>query len=250
MRLSKRSSVLHVIPVIDLKRGAVVRAVGGDRANYQPVDTPLAPGSHDPVDVVAGLTTFYAGFDRFYVADLDGIEGRGRDLKTVPRLSETFPHLRFLVDDGSATATDVAGFVNCPRVSPVIGSETLGSLANLADIADRLRGAFALSLDWRGDQRLGPEALFENASCWPDTLIVMSLDRVGRREGPDLDRLKSVKGISGNRKVLAAGGVRDLDDLRMLRRMGCGALIASCLHNGTLSSGELAALQEDQRLGS
>jgi HisA/HisF family protein len=241
---------LHVIPVIDLKCGTVVRAVGGDRANYQPIDTPLAPGSHDPVDVVAGLLAFCAGFDRLYVADLDGIEGRGRDLETIRRISETFPRLRLLVDDGSATVSDVAEFANCPSVTPVIGSETLGSLADLAGITDRLRGGFALSLDWRGTHRLGPDALFEDATFWPVTLIVMTLDRVGRREGPALDRLKSVKDIAGDREVLAAGGVRDINDLWLLHRQGCGALIASCLHDGALSRGDLAALLEDQRLGS
>ena len=157
-----------------------------------------------------------------------------------------FPGLRLLVDNGSATASDVASFANCPRATPVIGSETLCSLTELARIDDRMRGAFVLSLDWRGDQRLGPAAVFEDTSYWPNTLIVMTLDRVGRGAGPGLDRLKAVKDSAGDREVLAAGGIRNIDDLRLLQRWGCGALVASCLHDGSLSSSDLAALLKEQ----
>ena len=233
-----------MIPVIDLKQGAVVRAVGGDRTNYKPVKSPLAPGTDDPFDVVAGLIDFFAGFNRLYVADLDGIEGGRRDQETVRRISSAFPKLQLLVDNGSANASDVKSLALCPRTTPVIGSETLGSVAELERISDRLNGAFALSLDWRGEERLGPLAVFEDPSNWPDTLIVMTLDRVGRGAGPGLDRLKAIKQRAADREVLAAGGVRNIDDLRLLRRLGCGALVASCLHDGSVSCGDLTALLE------
>lgn len=231
-----------MIPVIDLKQGAVVRAVGGDRANYEPVKSPLAPGTHDPIAIVAGLIDFFAGFDRLYVADLDGIEGGRRDLEAVRRISNAFPNLRLLVDNGSANASDVASLALCPRTTPVIGSETLDSAAELARISDRLHGAFVLSLDWRGDDRLGPLSVFEDPSYWPETLIVMTMDRVGRGAGPGLDRLKAIKQRAADREVLAAGGVRNIDDLHLLQRLGCGALVASCLHNGSVTRGDLASL--------
>ena len=233
---------MHVIPVIDLKSGVVVRAVAGDRANYRPIDTPLAPASCDPIDVVKGLTAFCDDFEWLYVADLDGIEVRGRDRDTIQRLCDAFPQLRFLVDDGSATLRDISAFADHPRITPVIGSESLRSLQQLAAIADRLRGEIALSLDWRAGRRLGPDELFDDSSHWPNTLIVMSLDRVGLREGPDLDRLNEVKSRAGDRQVLAAGGVRNVDDLRSVHQLGCGALIASCLHDGTITRGSLATL--------
>ena len=66
---------MEVIPVIDLKGGAVVRARHGDRASYRPIETPLSPTS-DPLDVVAGLLSVHA-FRTLYIADLDAIEGYG-----------------------------------------------------------------------------------------------------------------------------------------------------------------------------
>ena len=35
---------MHVIPVIDIRAGEVVHAMGGDRAGYKPIRTPLAEG--------------------------------------------------------------------------------------------------------------------------------------------------------------------------------------------------------------
>jgi len=42
--------------------------------------------------------------------------------------------------------------------------------------------------------------------------------------------------------LLAGGGVRSLDDLRQLSRIGCdGALIATALHDGRLTAADVAA---------
>jgi phosphoribosylformimino-5-aminoimidazole carboxamide ribotide isomerase len=49
---------IEVIPVIDLKDGAVVRARPGSRHSYAPIVTPLARTSA-PLDIVAGLLTIH-----------------------------------------------------------------------------------------------------------------------------------------------------------------------------------------------
>ena len=45
---------MDIIPVIDVARGDVVRAIRGDRANYKPIKTPLAKTSHRPEAVKRG----------------------------------------------------------------------------------------------------------------------------------------------------------------------------------------------------
>ncbi len=45
---------MEIVPVIDLKGAAVVRARLGRRAEYRPIETRLSPTS-DPVDVAGGL---------------------------------------------------------------------------------------------------------------------------------------------------------------------------------------------------
>jgi phosphoribosylformimino-5-aminoimidazole carboxamide ribotide isomerase len=77
--------------------------------------------------------------------------------------------------------------------------------------------------------------------CWPRTVIVMMLDRVGSGLGPNLELLRAVD--AGGRDLYAAGGVRDANDLRGLAKAGiAGALVASSLHDGRITSSDLQVL--------
>ena len=92
---------MHVIPVIDVKGGVAVAARGGNRADYRPVETPLAKGS-DPLAIARGFLALHP-FDTLYVADLDGIAGGECDTASIEDLRAAFPGLQLMVDDGSAT---------------------------------------------------------------------------------------------------------------------------------------------------
>ena len=102
----------------------------------------------------------------------------------------------------------------------------------------------ALSLDFRGGTFAGPEDLHDRPALWPRRVIVMTLDRVGSGRGPDFRRLATIKVAAADaRSIYAAGGVRDADDLARLAAMGiAGALVASCLHDGRVTAGDIAAL--------
>ena len=89
---------MDIIPVIDLKGGAVVRARAGERAHYAPIETPLAPTSR-PRDVVAGFLALHP-FRKLYIADLDAITGAGDHSIVVAELEDAFPDIEFWVDSG------------------------------------------------------------------------------------------------------------------------------------------------------
>lgn len=235
---------MRLIPVIDLKGGLVVRANRGDRSNYHPIESPLAPGTSDPVAITRALLGLSAAFDSIYVADIDAILGGPKDpgRETVARLSAALPGMRILIDNGAANAAEVLSLADRPAITPVIGTETLRSASDLEGITAALSGNLALSLDWRGANRLGPDEIYERNPLWPRTVIVMTLDRVGAGAGPHFQRLQQVKAMAGPREVLAAGGVRGLEDLRALKGMGCGALIATALHDGSLTPAGLEEL--------
>jgi phosphoribosylformimino-5-aminoimidazole carboxamide ribotide isomerase len=233
---------LEIIPVVDLKDGHVVRARGGDRANYAPIATPLARTS-EPRDVVAGFLSLYP-FDKFYIADLDAISGRGDQAAIVADLESIFPDVDFWVDRGIATEGAAANWLARRRGTLVIGSESLNDLTRTPRLAGTTRRV--LSLDFRGEDFLGPLALATNSAVWSQRVIVMTLAKVGAGGGPDFDRLRAVRDLSGGLyELYAAGGVRDATDLRQLADLGiAGALIASALHDGTLSAAELSALEK------
>jgi phosphoribosylformimino-5-aminoimidazole carboxamide ribotide isomerase len=230
---------MEIIPVIDLKGGAVVRARHGDRALYRPIETPLAATSN-PVDVVAGLLRLHL-FRTLYVADLDAIEGRGDAGACLDRIAERFPTLGLWVDDGCADRPSADTLLaKHAGASLVLGSESQRDTRLLGTLCDDPR--VLLSLDFRGDAFQGPPALLADSSVWPTHLIVMTLARVGSGSGPDLDRLQEIIKRAGPRRVYAAGGLRDRGDLAALRAIGAaGVLVASALHDGRLSAEDLAA---------
>jgi HisA/HisF family protein len=233
------SGMMEVIPVLDLKDGAVVHARLGRRSQYRPIETPLSVTS-TPVDVVHGLLSIYP-FETFYIADLDAIERKGDNNAALTHLKTEFPHLAFWVDNGVADLAHAQCWLDAGRGHLVLGSESQKDdvLVRRLSKDDRV----ILSLDYRGDAFVGPAAL-NDADTWPRRVIAMTLARVGSAIGPDWDMVSTIKSRAPERLLYAAGGVRDAVDLAALARAGiAGALVASCLHNGKLSGTQIAHLR-------
>ena len=226
-----------IIPVLDLMAGQVVHARRGERSAYRPLQSKLTPSS-DPLEVVGALLAL-APFSTIYIADLDAILRRGEHRETLDRLQAEFPALEVWVDTGFGGPADLEAWSH-ERRTPVIGSESIASLEALAAIRAAAPRAI-LSLDTRGEERLGPSALFEEPQLWPDRVIVMTLERVGAGQGPSLERLQHTLAQAPGKRIVAAGGVRHAHDLDGLEAMGVHAvLLASAIHDGTLERTALA----------
>jgi HisA/HisF family protein len=231
---------MQVIPVLDLKDGLVVHARMGQRDQYRPIETPLSSTSK-PIDVARGLLSIYP-FASFYIADIDAIAGAGNNDAALAQVRAEFPHATFWVDNGIADRASAERWLDAGLGHLVLGSETQKDQAVLRQLSkdDRI----VLSLDYRGDDFVGPAALLNDVDMWPSRVIAMTLARVGSRMGPDWGRLEATNSAGRGRRVYAAGGVRDADDLAALAHRGiAGALVASCLHNGMLTGAQIARLQ-------
>jgi phosphoribosylformimino-5-aminoimidazole carboxamide ribotide isomerase len=227
---------MDVIPVIDLMRGAVVHARGGQRDTYRPISSALS-ASHAPAEVVAGLRR-RAPFRRLYVADLDAIERHGDHREVLDQLAAAEPSVELWVDNGAAAPAAVDEWLERGPGCLVLGSESQQDAALLRRVRDHPRAL--LSLDFRGDAFRGPAEILHEAQDWPRRVIVMTLSRVGAAAGPDFDRLGSIIARAGNRQVFAAGGVRNGADLRILADMGAaGVLVATALHAGAITAEDI-----------
>ena len=200
-----------VIPVIDVAHGQVVHAVEGERSAYRPIETPLA-NSTEPADLARGLRALFP-FRKIYVADLDGIEGRGPQHTPRAVAESGLAAHRDLDRCRDRLARRGARPFSPPRCD---AGRRLGKPRERPCLArHRCRGAArtVLSLDFRGGEFMGPEALLDDPSLWPARVIVMTLDRVGSDGGPDVERLQDIASRAGSRRVYAAGGIRDRADL-------------------------------------
>lgn len=230
---------MQIVPVIDIRNGVAVRAVAGARASYAPLETPLAATS-DPLDVARGMMALHS-FEAIYIADLDAIERRGSNKAIVGAIADAITPARLWLDAGFTRALDAAAWRAVETVDLVFGSETLDSAGAGAALRDDPRAI--LSLDFSSAGFLGDPRLNANDSFWPNRLIVMTLARVGARQGPDVARFQDISARAGERRVHAAGGVRGLDDLLVLKEAGAaGALVATALHEGRLTRADLEAL--------
>lgn len=227
----------RIIPVIDVLDGVVVRAVGGRRHEYRPVESRLTR-STEPIEVARALRDA-TGSSEVYVADLDAITG------TAEPVVPSWAGDRVWFDGGFRTAEQPRRASKTPGVRPVIGSETAGpqlvqSGGHDAIVSIDLRDGVLLG-DWRAWGLAGPRDAVGLAGravgMGVRTLIVLDLARVGIGNGPGaLDLIRSIRTAHPEVELIAGGGVRDRADLDRLGAAGADAvLVASALHDGTLT---------------
>jgi phosphoribosylformimino-5-aminoimidazole carboxamide ribotide isomerase len=219
-----------IIPVIDLYAGNVVHARAGQRKSYQNISTPLCHGS-EPALILQAILSLHP-FTTVYIADLNAIKNEGNNNAIIDELLKLYPDVCFWLDSGKYTYPDI---LPASRLRHVIGSETGVNQQQLHQ--QRTRADSILSLDFLTKGFIGEPEIIENAVGWPDDIIIMSLNRVGTNQGPDITLLNQIKSISANKRFYVAGGVRDDDDLKNLQNIGVsGVLMATALHQRRISS--------------
>ena len=238
---------MKIIPVIDIRNHRAAHALRGRRERYRPLKSALCPT--DDAAAVAAAYLAYHRFSDLYLADLDAIEGAGENSGIAELLLRRHPDIALWIDAGRHAYPRELHAMFPGRARIVLGTES--GLSAAACRALRRRFDCVLSLDYRGDVlRRGdgagrpppdpPESLLS------DEIILMSLHRVGARNGPDRRLLRRWRALTkdSGRKLYAAGGVRGKDDLlRLHRDHAAGALVASCLHDKTLKPAEIAELE-------
>jgi HisA/HisF family protein len=240
---------MRVIPVIDLKSGAAVHAVRGERERYRPLRSRIVAGS-DPVQVTR-VVREELGLDELYVADLDAIAGGPAQCQLLAALGH---EARVMVDAGVSEVAAVRLLLELGAARVVIGTETLADQSALEWLRAELPDApLVLSLDLRAGRVLSPdaelarlgatEALGRLGHSGVREVIVLDLARVGSGAGPDVALVRELRARFPELELLAGGGVRDVADLRALGEAGAaGALVATALHSSAIGSDELRAL--------
>jgi phosphoribosylformimino-5-aminoimidazole carboxamide ribotide isomerase len=244
---------MRLIPVMDLMRGQVVRAVRGERSTYQPLRSQLCAGS-EPVVVAHALLT-HCQSPCLYLADLDALQGGEVQVAALQALLIAMPRCELWLDAGFAdreAATVLLARMGplAARITPVFASESLRDAKALQALLDLgIEAGPVLSLDRRQGVHLDAAQAWHTPATWPRRVIVMTLERVGAGAGPDLSTLAQVQALAPQAQLIGAGGVRNMADLAAARAAGaCAWLVASALHDGGISAEELAAFQRQTRV--
>ena len=230
---------MNIIPVIDIKDGLVVFAQQGQRETYLPIKSSLCSSSSIEA-VINGILTVYP-FKTIYIADLNAITHKGSNQYLIDKTIQAFEKIEFWVDKGEHL--DSLYLNTYEYYKPIIGSESQNDIKKFQNNNGTLDN-YILSLDFFPDVGYsGPIELLEDTTLWPKEIIIMTLDRVGKNIGPGFEKLTYFCEKYPDKNFIAAGGVRNEEDLIKLKKIGVNhALVASALHSGVIGRETIEAL--------
>lgn len=242
---------MQIIPVLDLLNSVVVRGVAGNRSQYLPVQSQLT-SSCQPLDVANAIRDEF-GWSTLYVADLDAILHDNANFGTYEQLSSAGFHL--IVDAGMKSAADADATLANGASQVIIGLETWPTLASLELLIRKLgpdQVIFGLDLlngqplrtlrDLISNEPIDIAAAVIEAGI--EQMIVLDLASVGTGSGiSTLPLSREIQQFSPTAKLITGGGVRQPSDLIELSKQRLsGVLVASALHNGSLTKASLRAI--------
>ena len=206
-----------VFPAIDLKGGQVVRLAEGDMARATVYgDNPAAQA----------MLFAEAGAQHLHVVDLDGsFAGRAENARAVEAIIEAFPgHVQ--LGGGIRSREAVEGWFNLGVARVVMGTAALKDPQFVKDMAGEFPGGIVVAVDARdgmvateGWAELSDVPVVDLARRFQDagvaSLLFTDIGRDGMLKGCNIDATVDLARAQ-SLPVIASGGVKGLDDIRML----------------------------------
>ena len=206
-----------VFPAIDLKNGQVVRLAEGD------MDRATIYGD-DPA--AQAILFAEAGAQHLHVVDLDGaFAGEAVNRVAVEAILKQFPgHVQ--LGGGIRTPVAVDGWFDMGVARVVIGTAALKSPEFVKDMARAYPGGIVVAVDARdgmvateGWAEVSTVSIVDMARRFEDagvaSLLFTDVGRDGMLKGCNVDATVDLA-RSTRLPVIASGGVKGLDDIRML----------------------------------
>ena len=233
--------MLRLIPVLDLLSGHAVHAVAGNRERYRCVEGVLGDGA-DPVRLLQAMRQ-QVGQDCCYVADLDAILNGQPQWQLIQQLAGACG--RLWLDAGIRSAADLQAVAGLQRVTPILGTETVGDLQQVLNstTADRI----IVSLDLRAGRPVFADPAWQSLTAGQAgerllelgvrQVLLLDLQAVGTGRGvPTLELCQELKQRLPELFLITGGGVQGPQCVAAAEQAGVDALlVASVLHQGVLS---------------
>jgi len=240
-----------VFPAIDLKAGQVVRLSEGDMARATVYgDDPAAQA----------MIFAEAGSQYLHVVDLDGsFAGRAENREAVEAILKTFPgHVQ--LGGGIRTAIAVDGWFDLGVARVVMGSAALKDPQFVKDMAKAYPGGIVVAVDAKdgmvateGWADVSDVSVVELARRFEDagvaSLLFTDIGRDGLLKGVNIEATVDLA-RRVDIPVIASGGVKGLDDIRMLvlhAKDGIeGVITGRALYEGRLDLATAIAMAEQE----
>jgi phosphoribosylformimino-5-aminoimidazole carboxamide ribotide isomerase len=221
-----------LIPAIDLMRGRCVRLFQGD---------PTKPKQYYEDPEEASRFFQAEGAEMLHIVDLDAALGLGDNAKTISRIVRsariktqvgggirTLEKAKEILDLGVSRAIFGTACIRKPEliseVSRLYGKERVAAAIDVKDGSPAIEG-------WRSKISLEYIEVAQKLEVLGvGTMIFTSVNADGTLSGPALNDTKRLV-RSLNIPVIASGGIRDLEDIRALAKIGVqGVILGTALY--------------------
>jgi len=225
----------RVVPAVDLLGTDAVRLRRGD---YEQVTNRT-----DPFALVEVYRD--AGADLVHLVDLDGARDGTIRPDVVRRTALVMAPARVQASGGIRSVADAELLLEAGAARVVVGTAVFADEDALGCFVRTLGERLVVAVDvrdghiavggWTETTAMTPDEAAERCrSAGVSRILCTAIDRDGTLTGPDVDLLTRVCRTAGV-PVLAAGGVRSLDDLAAIEATGCeGAIVGRALLEGQL----------------
>ena len=238
-----------VFPAIDLKAGQVVRLAEGDMARATVYgDDPAAQA----------LAFAQAGSQYLHVVDLDGsFAGRAENREAVEAILAAFPgHVQ--LGGGIRTRQAVEGWFDLGVSRVVMGTAALKDPEFVKDMAKEFSGGIVVAVDAKdgmvateGWAEVSDVGIVDMAKRFEDagvaSLLFTDIGRDGMLKGCNIEATVDLARRT-DLPVIASGGVKGLDDIRMLALYAGdgieGVITGRALYDGRLDLAAAIAMAE------
>jgi phosphoribosylformimino-5-aminoimidazole carboxamide ribotide isomerase len=236
---------MYIIPAIDMIKGECVRLIQGEyhrQITYE----------QDPVKKAKEFIK--AGAEWLHIVDLDGAKvGRPVNTEQIKAIAD-LGELKLEVGGGIRDEASIQQLLDMGIERIIIGTKAVNEFEWFREMAEKFSDKLAIGLDARGSRvathgwtESQPHELMDfavKAAKLPLAAIVYTdIDRDGMLSGPNLKRTKALADAV-DVPVIAAGGMKELKDIRNLLELGgiAAAICGRALYEGTLDLAEAIKL--------
>ena len=246
--------MIEIIPAIDLMGGRCVRLSQGD------FELPTTYSS-EPLEMARRFEA--AGLARLHIVDLDG--ARTGEIRNLPALETIAKNTRLTIDFGGGikTSDDVQAAFDAGAAMVNIGSTAIktpdkffewvdhyGSEKILLG-ADVREGCIAIN-GWQTVTSIDIlPFLLESFASGVRQVFVTDVGVDGMLVGPAVDLYRQIREALPDLHLIASGGVRGLEDIRVLEAIGCGGvIIGKAIYEDRIDLADLGEFTRSARRGS
>ncbi len=231
-----------VFPAVDVKDGAVVQLVGGERGTGKEYGDPVA----------AARRWVEAGARTLHLIDLDGaFEGERKNADAVAAILDAVD-IEVQLGGGIRTRADARSLLEQGIDRVILGTAAVEDPSIVDDLSDDYPDGVMVSLDasdgkvvvagWTQGTDLDPaEAAARYESLGAAAILFTNVDVEGRLEGIKTEPIERVTDAV-DIPVVASGGVATIDDIKTIKGAGASAVVVgTALYEGRFTLREANA---------